>query len=257
MICFRSQRFAGALRGPPISASGPFSNAIRRRQSVCDPIDHAARHVGRVTSRPSQVAPLPLLFDFVVEPANDQLAEMMRSDVEGAGDAARFLITQEGAQLTATHGNQHVPPEARTNRYLDDAIGPERHARPAVLSRPALRTPSKWLRPPSISNRDRQDSRQRSDATGQQRQQRQQVYRALSREPAEKRPSPGHFAQELPRPQTSLRHVPSRHSRAIRDSSHLEPQIDSGLQEHFNAYARPRGSHIADDIIEPDGRNWF
>jgi hypothetical protein len=29
------------------------------------------------------------------------------------------------------------------------------------------------------------------------------------------------------------------------------------LQEHFNAYARPRGSHIADDIIEPDGRNWF
>jgi hypothetical protein len=94
-----------------------------------------------VTSRPSQVAPLPLLFDFVVEPANDQLAEMMRSDVEGAGDAARFLITQEGAQLTATHGNQHVPPEARTNRYLDDAIGPERHARPAVLSRPALRSP--------------------------------------------------------------------------------------------------------------------
>jgi hypothetical protein len=85
----------------------------------------------------------------------------------------------------------------------------------------------------------------------------QQVYRALSREAAEKRQSPGHFAQELPRPQAPLRHVPSRHSGAIRDSSHLESQIDSGLQEHFYAYARLRGAHIADDIIEPDGRNWF
>jgi hypothetical protein len=47
------------------------------------------------------------------------------------------------------------------------------------------------------------------------------------------------------------------HERFVTHPSRLEPQIDSGLQEHFNAYARPRGSHIADDIIEPDGRNWF
>ena len=47
----------------------------------------------------------------------------------GEGDGARFVITQEGARLTATYGNDHVDPAKRTNRYLDDAIGPERYAR--------------------------------------------------------------------------------------------------------------------------------
>ena len=53
---------------------------------------------------------------------------MMGFDVVGSGDDARFLITQEGARLTATYGNEHIDPAKRTNRYLDDAIGPERYA---------------------------------------------------------------------------------------------------------------------------------
>ena len=31
--------------------------------------------------------------------------------------------------MTATYGNEHIDPDKRTNRYLDDAIGPERYAR--------------------------------------------------------------------------------------------------------------------------------
>ena len=34
----------------------------------------------------------------------------------------------EGARLTATYGNEHIDPAKRTNRFLDDAIGPERYA---------------------------------------------------------------------------------------------------------------------------------
>jgi len=54
---------------------------------------------------------------------------MMGFDVEGSGADARFLITQEGSRLTATYGNEHIDPDKRTNRYLDDAIGPLRYAR--------------------------------------------------------------------------------------------------------------------------------
>ena len=53
---------------------------------------------------------------------------MMGFDVVGGATSARFLITQEGVRLTATYGNEHVDPDKRTNRYLDDAIGPERYA---------------------------------------------------------------------------------------------------------------------------------
>jgi hypothetical protein len=54
---------------------------------------------------------------------------MMGFDVQGDGEAARFLITQEGARLSATYGNEHIAPEHRTNRYLDDAIRPDQYAR--------------------------------------------------------------------------------------------------------------------------------
>ena len=54
----------------------------------------------------------------------DELAEMMGFDVEGEGDGARFLITQEGSRLATTYGNEHIDPDKRINRYLDDAIGP-------------------------------------------------------------------------------------------------------------------------------------
>ena len=63
---------------------------------------------------------------------------MMGFDVEGSGDDARFLITQEGATLTKTYGNEHIDPGKRTNRYLDDAIGPERYAHVVTLYRTCL-----------------------------------------------------------------------------------------------------------------------
>jgi len=72
---------------------------------------------------------LPALGDYQPERIADELADMMGFDVEGSGDAARFLITQEGSRLTATYGNEHIDPDKRTNRYLDDAIGPLRYAR--------------------------------------------------------------------------------------------------------------------------------
>ena len=72
---------------------------------------------------------LPALGDYQPERIADELADMMGFDVDGSGDAARFLITQEGSRLTATYGNEHIDPDKRTNRYLDDAIGPLRYSR--------------------------------------------------------------------------------------------------------------------------------
>jgi hypothetical protein len=72
---------------------------------------------------------LPALEDYQPERIADELVDMMEFDVEGSGDAARFLITQEGSRLAATYGNEHIDPDKRTNRYLDDAIGPLRYAR--------------------------------------------------------------------------------------------------------------------------------
>ena len=86
----------------------------------------------------SRHRPLPLLHDFQPERVTDELADMMGFDVAGHGDDARFLITQEGARLTATYGNEHVDPAKRTNRFLDDAIGPERYARVLTLYRACL-----------------------------------------------------------------------------------------------------------------------
>jgi hypothetical protein len=72
---------------------------------------------------------LPVLGDYQPDRIADELADMMGFDVVGEGDDARFRITQEGARLTATYGNEHIDPDKRTNRYLDDAIGPARYAR--------------------------------------------------------------------------------------------------------------------------------
>jgi len=72
------------------------------------------------------------------------LAEMMGYNVEGEGLDARFLITQAGARLSATYGSEHIDPDKRTNRYLDDALGPERYARvvPSYRACVAHRRPS-------------------------------------------------------------------------------------------------------------------
>ena len=82
--------------------------------------------------------PLPLLADYRPECIADELPDMMGFDVEGCGDAARFVITQEGATLTKVYGNEHIDPDQRTNRYLDDAIGPERYAHVVTLYRTCL-----------------------------------------------------------------------------------------------------------------------
>jgi hypothetical protein len=87
---------------------------------------------------------LPALRDFKFERVDDELADMMGFNVEGDGEAACYVITQEGARLTATYGNDHVDPAERTNRYLHDAIGPDRYARvvPSYRACIALRRPT-------------------------------------------------------------------------------------------------------------------
>jgi hypothetical protein len=82
--------------------------------------------------------PLPLLDDYRPERIADELPDMMGFDVEGCGDDARFLITQEGATLTKVYGSEHIDPRERTNRYQHDAIGPERYERVVTLYRTCL-----------------------------------------------------------------------------------------------------------------------
>jgi hypothetical protein len=76
-----------------------------------------------------QYRELPRIEDYQCDRIGDELPDMMRFNVEGRGERARFLITQEGSRLTATYGSEHIDPEKRINRYLDDAIGPDRYAR--------------------------------------------------------------------------------------------------------------------------------
>lgn len=83
--------------------------------------------------------PLPLLSDFHPDRVTDELADMMGYDVVGRGDDARFRITQEGDRLSAIYGNDHIDPAERTNRFLDDAIGPVRYANVIALYQACLR----------------------------------------------------------------------------------------------------------------------
>ena len=101
--------------------------SIRQRYLLNTWLRAAARH-----------RPLPLLHDFQPDRVADELADMMGFDVVGQGDDARFRITQEGAKLTATYGNEHVDPSKRTNRFLDDAIGPVRYGNVITLYRTCL-----------------------------------------------------------------------------------------------------------------------
>jgi hypothetical protein len=80
----------------------------------------------RATPRPR---PLPHVRDYKAERFADEISDMMGFDVDDGGDEVRFLITQEGPALAVTYGSEAVDPAKRTNRYLDDAIGPERYAR--------------------------------------------------------------------------------------------------------------------------------
>ena len=109
------------------SADPSVVRSIKQREFLNAWLRAAAKH-----------RPLPLVGDFQPNRIDDELADMMRFDVAGEGDDARFLITQEGARLTATYGNDHIDPAKRTNRYLDDAIGPERYANVVTLYRACL-----------------------------------------------------------------------------------------------------------------------
>jgi hypothetical protein len=81
---------------------------------------------------------MPAIGDYQPDQIADELAEMMGFDVEGEGDGARFLITQEGSRLAMTYGNEHIDPDKRTNRYLHDAIGPALYARVVPCYRACL-----------------------------------------------------------------------------------------------------------------------
>jgi hypothetical protein len=72
---------------------------------------------------------LPHVGDYQPDRFVDEMTDMMGFDVAVSGNAARFFITQEGATLAVTYGSEDVAPGERTNRFLDDAIGPERYAR--------------------------------------------------------------------------------------------------------------------------------
>jgi hypothetical protein len=85
--------------------------------------------------RAARERPMPAPGDFQPEQVADELIDMMHYEVVGQGDGARFLITHEGARLATTYGSDHIEPAQRTNRYLDDAIGPERYANVVALYR--------------------------------------------------------------------------------------------------------------------------
>lgn len=99
------------------SADPSVVRSIRQRCLLNEWLRAAGRH--RTMPQPK---------DFLPEQVGDELVDMMQYDVVGRGDGARFLITHEGARLATTYGSDHIEPARRTNRYLDDAIGPERYA---------------------------------------------------------------------------------------------------------------------------------
>jgi hypothetical protein len=72
---------------------------------------------------------LPRVETFQPERLDDELADMMRFDVIGDGNLARFRITHEGTRLSAAYDTEDVAPADRINRFLDDAIGAMRYQR--------------------------------------------------------------------------------------------------------------------------------
>ena len=85
---------------------------------------------------PRNSGSLPAAADFQPEDAADELADMACFDVEEAEDGARFLITQEGARVALTYASND--PGRRSNRYLEDAVGPDRYGRIAIYYRTLL-----------------------------------------------------------------------------------------------------------------------
>ena len=86
----------------------------------------------------AQHRPQPLPANFQPDRVADEMVDMMQYEVVGQGDAARFLITHQGARLAETYGNERVDSTAHPHRFLDDAIGPERYANVIELYRACL-----------------------------------------------------------------------------------------------------------------------
>jgi hypothetical protein len=96
---------------------------------------------------------LPRPGDFQPDRVANEMVDMMEYEVVGQGDDARFLITHEGARLATTYGSDHIAPAERTNRYLDEAIGPERYANVVRSSTaPSCRPRPTHIHPTKSSN---------------------------------------------------------------------------------------------------------
>ncbi len=72
---------------------------------------------------------LPAATDFQPDGLDDEFADIMCFDVQGAGETARFFITKDGSRLAAAYGYEHLDAAARVNHYLDDAVDPVVYAR--------------------------------------------------------------------------------------------------------------------------------
>jgi hypothetical protein len=83
---------------------------------------------------------LPCLKDYKPDRIADELPDLMTFEVVGEGDHARFFITHEGTRLTSVYGSEHIEPDKRINRYLDDAVGPVRYRRVVPFYRACLAT---------------------------------------------------------------------------------------------------------------------
>jgi len=73
--------------------------------------------------------PLPLLADFTPDGIADEYPDMMGYDVVHRDGGVRFVITQQGARLSATYGNDRNEPDKWIGRYVDEGLGPDRYAR--------------------------------------------------------------------------------------------------------------------------------
>jgi hypothetical protein len=83
---------------------------------------------------------LPCLKDYKPDRIADELPDLMTFEVVGEGDHARFFITHEGTRLTSVYGSEHIEPDKRINRYLEDAVGPVRYRRVVPFYRACLAT---------------------------------------------------------------------------------------------------------------------
>ena len=88
--------------------------------------------------------PLPLRGDFWADDIANELPDMMGYDVVGSDNGARFVITQQGARLSATYGNDRNEPDKWIGRYLEEGLGPDRYARvlPSYLACVARKRPT-------------------------------------------------------------------------------------------------------------------